>query len=78
MQLEHEARDFSVRTCQVQTHDALFRVANFMFDGFLGGLRPWNAPNGNVSFTAKQDVLLRERRAFPQKRQVFPFIEPRR
>ena len=40
--------------------------------------RGGNTPKGNVSFTSKQDVLLRARRAFPRKRQVFPFIEPRR
>ena len=67
-----------MRTCQVHSPDALFREANFVFDGFLGGQLPWNAPNGNVSFTSKQDVLLRARRAFSRKRQVFPFIESRR
>ena len=67
-----------MRTCQAHIPDALFREANFVFDGFLGGQRPWDTPKGNVSFTSKQDVLLRARRVFPQKRQVFPFIEPRR
>lgn len=67
-----------MRTCQSHCPDALFREANFAFDGFHGGQRPWDTPNAHVSFTAKQDVLLRARRAFPQKRQVFPFIEPRR
>ena len=67
-----------MRTCQAHTHDALFREANFAFDGFLGGQRPLTTPNGNVAFISKQDVLLRGRRALPQKRQVFPFIEPRR
>ena len=49
-----------------------------MFYGFLDGQRPLTTPNGNVAFISKQDVLLRGRRALPQKRQVFPFIEPRR
>ena len=65
-------------TCQAHCPDALFRETSFAFDGVLGGQRPWNTPNGNVSFTSKQDVLLRARWAFPKKRQVFPFIEPGR
>ena len=67
-----------MRACQAHYPVALFREANFAFDGFLCGQRPWNTPNGNVSFTSKQDLLRRERQALSQKRQVFPFIEPRR
>lgn len=67
-----------MRTRQTRYPDTSIREANVIFEGFHGSQWSRDTANGNVSFTSKQDVLLRERRALSQRRHVFPFIEPRR